>query len=164
MEIALKADYKRWLAYVTQILGYAQNREIKPDNSRKFLDEVEGANPSFQKWFFENDLNRESFLKAIAPAVKARKQLTWLQHATVKTAFQAVKETFGTFDFDDDGEAITFVEDESRFVIIVTKIGIKVYFSNNLPPISFNLENGMVVVPTIQVIKDLTFFNRRAER
>lgn len=164
MEIALKADYKRWLAYVTQILGYAQNRAIKPDNARKFLDEVERANPSFQNWFFENEFNKESFLKAIAPAVKAQKQLTWLQHATVKTAFRAVKETFGMFDSDDDGEAITFVEDGTQFVIIVTKIGIKVYFSNRLSPISFNLENGMVVIPTLQVIKDLTFFNRRAER
>lgn len=161
MEIALKADYKRWLAYVTQILGYAQNREIKPDNARKFLNEVEGTNPSFQRWFFENNLNRESFLKAIAPAVESKKQIRFLRHTNAKASLQAVKENFGSYDYDTDEEAITFTEEGIGFVILTSKIGIKVYFSNNLPPISFNIKDGFIIVPTVQVIKDLAFFSRR---
>ena len=157
----LKANYQHWLSYVTQLLGYANGREIHPDNARKFLDEVENSNVLYQKWFFEDPFNRESFLKAVAPAVRARSQVKCLQHETPKNLYSAIKEKFGIFDPAEDGEAITFFEDDSYFVILATKVGVNVYYANHRHPLSFYLENGWVVLPTIQTIKDLAFFNRR---
>lgn len=157
----LKANYQHWLSYVHQILGYAQGRIIHPDNARKFLDEVENANTFYQNWFFKDQFNRESFLKAIVPAVKARSQTKWLQHETPKNLYKAIQDKFGIFDYDGDGEAITFFEDDSYFVILATKVGVNVYYANHRHPLSFYLENGLVVLPTAQTIKDLAFFNRR---